>query len=928
MTEKKTNKTNIDRFPSYIIYLGIFLIALLSRLWFAFFDGHSIIYNACDASEYVVNAKRLQDFFQKPIEFWIQSLQYLAGLLTPEAMSSVRTEYQALHEISNRSGPVYPLFLFFSFWLFQVEANSQNLFAPVFVQCCFSALTCILILYSGTKLWNLKTGFIAATLSAFYPGFIINASRLVSESLAAFWFMLAVCLAVDMLVERKGNYKAGILLGISLGIMQLIRSAMLMVSLVFLGAGLFSIKLPKAKQTLVVVILSICIPLGSFACFQYLVNGTPSIVVDRLGGYNLFTGLDLDAKGWLVYPYPNYGLIENKSLPEIIVQKFEHSPKRFFELLINKPPRLFAFHWNDFKTPIGYFSQSSQIIYHQLCFLLAAIGLAIGLWKSSSKESSKSIIGARFLVLFSFLAHFAYCAFITLPRYGLSAMPCVLLFSGAGLTFLINKFKDDENKKLALLLGGSIILLLVSIRLDLIGLITLLSPLKQPFIGLGVEVAIKIASILLFTNALYKFSSKLDNHKRLSQVFTGGVGAILCILAALPLKVYGSRFEWKHTLSDKDDFLSTVIKIPSSDRNERSGFFLIVDSPNWQTLGQSTAIFVNGKKIDQPVIPLMALSQYNRPGKQVNGNSLSYDLESITSSIILALGGTNLDLRQWFLVPIPEATITDTISNRSGQLEVKLQNSSTDSLTYYGNYTLKKNQVVMPGISRYSFEKAFYGIENNKGLSDIRYEDKIAIDTSNNQEIDLSSEPGLQTGTYNVRLLELRGEPNLSFNEGEDSILELEQKEDGLIETKKNNFALENFEGVILLTLEANIESRLKDTIKTPLSISILVEDEQSELSYKSPWVPSHLVLSPGANTVKLTVPMNLNDWKEDGLSVKLKINRYLDASKNQFFSIKKTGLKEQEFNSTIKNKTNWHSIKARVSYIQNFKTLSQYKIF
>jgi hypothetical protein len=59
----------------------------------------------------------------------------------------------------------------------------------------------------------------------------------------------------------------------------------------------------------------------------------------------------------------------------------------------------------------------------------------------------------------------------------------------------------------------------------------------------------------------------------------------------------------------------------------------------------------------------------------------------------------------------------------------------------------------MPSETLCSWEKAFYGVENDEGLSDPRYNTRLNSLAATSYDMDLSSEPGVQSGRYNIHIL-------------------------------------------------------------------------------------------------------------------------------------------------------------------------------
>jgi hypothetical protein len=86
-------------------------------------------------------------------------------------------------------------------------------------------------------------------------------------------------------------------------------------------------------------------------------------------------------------------------------------------------------------------------------------------------------------------------------------------------------------------------------------------------------------------------------------------------------------------------------------------------------------------------------------------------------------------------------------------LDVSLRNQSEKSLRVYGSYEINDRERLLPSVNVYSWEKVFYGVENQAGLSDTRYDIKVPAATLVPTKKDLSDLPGLQNGVVNMAVL-------------------------------------------------------------------------------------------------------------------------------------------------------------------------------
>lgn len=819
---------------------AIFLIALGLRLWFAFADTHQVLFNACDASEYVEKAAEIQDFLNKPLSFWLDTLAYLTGQLSPEKVAVLQQSYRNLEELCIRSGPLYPLFIYFSFVCGGDNVSQTNLFMPVLMQCLTSALVPALLVYIGARLWDLKTGVTAGFLAALYPGFIVNSARLLTEPFACFWLIAALSLTIRSDNQKGLRPLSAIATGICLGLMQLSRSALSLVTVIFAG---FALLLPETEKRarrlgyLIFLIAGIAIPLVFFAGLQYLATGKPDLMVDRLSRYNLFVGMNWDSAGWLVFPYPNFTSMVESSHLEILKLKFESGPWQFFSLLLDKAPRLFSFPWNDFKTPIGVFSFESQVIYHQCCLFFALIGIVAGQGKENSSSFLKS--GRVLMLLTIIFAHFSYMAFITLPRYALTAIPIILLFSAVGLVWLYKLAKNGAAKKELLLLCGSALAIFLFTRADILDVITGTLPFMAPMAVLVLVTAGKFLAgagvLLALSMALRQTQEKCHWH----QIALFAVGIISIPLMALPLNAYGNPYEWRKKATT---IVETISLPPALVNPESCRLYLMIDGRSIDPT--STHLQINGVSLTEPPLPLMPFIQYSYPREVTGEGTVKYDLESIIASIMRAVGGTNADLRQWFIFPVPEE-----IARAQKPLEVKIECKKDGEAEIFGSYTTKKDQAIVPGFFRYSFEKAFYGIENPKGLSDTRYTTRIALVPSKNGSAKRNSVSNIRafyTETAPVGSKEILTTWKAPFES---------KGKDGVSLTASDLPPLEQSRPASA-TVTVNLESESDGIL--PVSVETVFTGQAAsgeEIKYISPWVPSRFFIEKGKNELQFSVP-------------------------------------------------------------------------
>lgn len=895
-------------------YFLVFILAFIIRIWFAFLDGHQALFNACDASEYIAKAKELEEFISESRDILNVESRNLFGYEFGTAVlkiESIHDRFQCLEELCKRSGPVYPLFLLSCCWISGTEFSASNLEAPIIGQCMLTSLVCCTVTFIGANLWNFRTGLTAGILAALYPGLIVNSARLLSEPFACFWLTLSMVFLCRVVQGERLKKFDSFMLGFSLGLMQLARSALVVVTSLIAVLGCSTVRFPGTIFKLIFASAGFLIPICSFISLQYLATGDPALLVDRLSNYNMFVGLNLESNGWLVYPYPNFtGMIDNSHF-EIIRQKISSHPFNLLKLLADKPPRLWALPWNDFKTPIGSIDYGAQAVFHQVCLILAAIGLCLSTASRDLKNAmDRKKILLRVTLLAVFLSHLVYILFVTLPRYALTSVPILLLFASAGLWSLVELFKEAESRKRGALIIILSLLLIVSIAFNPTGLLMVAFP--QSPVSVQILLALlKTLITLAFFVTLYKVSTLSSRQKSIPalQIPLMIIGLTTIPFISLPLNAYGNNYEWKETLNKQKEKEEVGLEILCPGGNSRTEYrhFILIDCRSKYTTPLS--VTVNNNTLKEPLMPLMPLIQYTQSFQKEKDGKIYYDLERIIANIMSAVGGTPPDIRQWYFAKIPSNFISG-----NGFQKIKIKRNGFSEVELFGSYSVRKNQAIIPGLEDYSFEKAFYGVESQDGLSDIRFARRFQVLLPRTKG-DLSGHAGLQNGYYNIRLLRL---PNANEISSRASEVTASANDSNKVQiTKFPQFGSDSFfKATVKIEVDCPKEGGL------PIFLEAVARghsQDGKELSYRSPWLPSRLYLKKGLNRFTFCFPFkpaHLGDVL-DSLTVSIKAGGA--ARGNQFYSEKKC---------LPPDSVQWKNITVGISEEDDIDLASGYELF
>lgn len=834
------------------------MFALLIRLWFVFADGHLAIAAIGDSSEYLKDA---HEFFE-----------VLCG----------RADFSTLALMMKQAGCVFPAFLILGYLLTGNIPDGYSVIGPLIAQSVTLAFACVLIGLCAHKCFDERTGYLAAALALIYPGFIVSSARVLAENLAVFLISAICYLTASLLQESNDKKKLGYALGlgITLALLQQTRSALVLVMVPVIFAILIQVRKKSFGKTAISAFFGFMLVLAPIFCLQKMTLDNISFMPDRKQNYNLCVGLDPVGRGWITYPFMSFAGLENKSAPQIIKDQMRRNPSEFWSLLLDKPARLFKFHWNDFRTPIGFVAMSDQIFIHQFILFISFLGLGFGLFaKGDFKDDQNKFLSRCFLVAIV-AVHAVYLLFSTLPRYGITAMPIVLVFAAFGFWSVIDLVKNKATRKEGLLVAGTGLSLLILLRLNIIAVLRAIPGITHFNTAFYAELAVKAFAYIIFTALLFHIAHTCHSFSKRS----GWVITVLAILAmpftVTQLSVHGRAHEWKTELVSGGQPIEQVIYVRKDKINDLllRDCYVLIDCQNWHALGQNANVLVNGQKLNSPIFPIMPLVQ-NIGSKQ--------EMESLFSSLLTGAGGTLHDLRQWYAIALPPAILANIASQEKPALKIEIvcaQNRSRKS-QFFGSYVPKRNQVIVPGFHYYSWDKTFCNVERTDEFSDPRFDEKFLLQELSEGKKDLSAHTGFQSGSYNIRLLAApKIEPPVELFKSVQTSLKqaspkINQKID-LIRTAqydRNTLWVVTFNGILM--------SEEKKSFAVPVNCSASIDSINQKA--KQYFLPSSIELDHGDNPLQFSFLVSPSALGEPVKSISLEICEGGRAKSRQYFGVK-----------------------------------------
>ncbi|MFC2091675.1 tetratricopeptide repeat protein [Elusimicrobiota bacterium] len=207
-------------------------------------------------------------------------------------------------------GPGLPYFLSVIYLIF-----GHNIFAAYLGFLLIGSLNCVLIYYLGKKIFNWKTGLVAAMLSSFYGVLVVYDSSLLNVSLINLCNLLMLLSLLTGIKSRNMSYWfiAGIFLGLSILFRPniLVFLPFLILFLLLGKINIFSKDVIYGRsKTAMVVMTGVLLALTPVIVRNIYVTGE-FILTTASGGVNFYLGNNRDANGvykpsGFEYPHPEH----------------------------------------------------------------------------------------------------------------------------------------------------------------------------------------------------------------------------------------------------------------------------------------------------------------------------------------------------------------------------------------------------------------------------------------------------------------------------------------------------------------------------------------------------------------------------------------------------------------------------------------------
>lgn len=153
---------------------------------------------------------------------------------------------------------------------------------------------------------------------------------------------------------------------------------------------------------------------------------------------------------------------------------------------------------------------------------------------------------------------------------------------------------------------------------------------------------------------------------------------------------------------------------------------MLIDSDKGELLKNQYTLSLSGKKVIAAPIPaLSALDNWDY--LKSNGSNYYLECSYIFDCLSSAAGISNSELRQWFALPLSSAQLKQI--GDVGYLDIDIEQKADTPSSFFcaapATSKIATGEKLLPARLLYSWEKSFYGVENDNGFTDTRLDERV-----------------------------------------------------------------------------------------------------------------------------------------------------------------------------------------------------------
>ncbi len=468
-----------------------------------------------------------------------------------------------------------------------------------------------------------------------------------------------------------------------------------------------------------------------------------------------------------------------------------------------------------------------------------------------------------------------------MPRYNLTAMPELIIFAGCGLAFIVHAFQSKQSTLITLRLLLVISALMLLAHSDFISDFAGRSSTPTATLTQGtllMSIILKTFVLFVFFLSCWRLAKNMTSFRYHQYALTSIFLLVLFTLPAycLPLRAHGRWYEWSQDLRYSGEQVSRLLYLSKErcDKLGRGEVYLAINLTDGTHLPGDYDLYVNNIKLTGPFIPAMSMAQDLNLVHLNKNSTYTIEQELILKILCDHCAVSPLDLRQWYLIPISTKQGTEILKHldqtqlnkKSAILPIVVRKHSDGSGIIYGAYNIDHHFSIAPSLFRFSWEKAFYGVENECELNDPAYDQKIPLhQASNNAYIKLliPDIPTLNDKPVADNLHLAQQECKQENFTGRDLVLSFEPKTGLISSIHKNSYWL------IRLFGEVERHGMQKTKLEASLNFS-------KNISYITPWVPDYLGSNSATVSTKFDIcyPLMINAFPSQLKQIELHLTK------------------------------------------------------
>jgi hypothetical protein len=839
--------------------LQIFVVSLTIRLCFNFATAHPNFAFVGDANEYLREATALAAPVLHTPDFLQHAIAVLLGKATTGVLEQVHSQTAVLDEFK-MSGPVFPLFLLTCFSLGGQGIGMEHWQVPVIIQSLISSFTCVLIALTARRVWNRTVGVTAGALAAIYPSFILATGSFYTETFTTFLYSLIAFISVTSILYKPIGNIACVFLGFLSAALQLTRPPATVLSLITFPFLLWQRRNHKPLIALSMLLIGFALICAPYVAFQKVAFNTCSLIVNRRPSENLVTGNSNQTQGWSATPF--IWMPPESERTAYVVKHALASPRQFAQLLVDKFIRLTKFPFNDFRISIGPITFPKQVLFHELLMLFAAIGIALTLFTVPTRDPEviktrpvvRRLMQAKLYLLMMLGTNLVYVAFIAMARYFLPTMPIVIMFAAAGVVSLATCLKH-KSYPLILSTAVALIAVLLSAQINFSPLLLKTGILSNILLAQTADFTIRLIPVFcLACIVAILIRSTTRGYQRAAYACTCVLLLLLIPVVCLPSRANGRSLETTFVLNRPGQTLKQEILLPPS----VGPAYLMLDLEGVRSLN-GLSVTVNGVELPPRFIPSLAVIATSPTNRHLRGHSFYLEGENLFHCMALPSRISNADLRQWFLLPLPEkltgagAGAANQTIDAPTKVQIELKKTNFATTIVYGEFARNKDDLMIPSISLQSDEKAFLCVESPLRFGDPRFDTRVKLLVSPSA-VPLTSTDAIP----NIRLLTTPEANPISHEESHVALADqqIESSQQTIVSITPR---FEPNAKVQLLRFHGSIKT-LRGSPAPHIALQAFSNAGDVIAGYDSPWTPSQVLSADNWQPFSFTVPLSVSE--------------------------------------------------------------------